>query len=198
MNRKLWRARSVVVLVAALATSSTLGLAARTQSAAVPTEADAVRLEGKIGAIAAADIGSRTARETVEVSEVELESYVLYRMGEQLPVRVDGLDLELRPGRMMATVDMFVDADLASSQPLVGPLFEGAHSVFFEGDFEARNGRGMFSLQGVRVDGIAVPVFLVKALLGSIEDPVDLDAPFDTPLGIDDVVLLDRTARVTY
>jgi hypothetical protein len=168
------------------------------QSATIPSEALAAGLERKMLEIEAAEAGKRTTPDTIEVSEAELESYALYRLGEDLSIRLDSVDLEIRPGMFRATVDMFVARDLASSHPIVGPLFEGRHTVFFDGALVARGGRGTFTLQRVNVDGIRVPVFLVKALLVSLDEPVDLDAPFDTPIGIHDVVLVDRAVRVTY
>ena len=168
------------------------------QSTERPTVEAAEQLERKIRAIEAADSQARGGPDIVQVSELELESYALYGLVDDLAVRIDAVDLEIRSGELAATVDMFVDADLVASQPIAGPLFEGEHSVFFEGGFEARGGRGTFDLQRVRVDGITVPVFLVKALLESLDDPVDLDAPIQTPLGIDDVVLTDRAVSVTY
>jgi len=190
--------RSGAGLVICVLSLTTLGAARVRQEAVVPSEAEAVRLESKIRAIEAADTPGRTRRETVDVSEIELESYVLYGLAGQLPVQVETVDVELRTGQLAATVDMVVEEGLSASQPIAGPLFEGAHTIFFEGAFEARRGTGTFDLQGVRVDGIPVPVFLVKALLENLDEPMDLDAPFETPLGIDDVVVRERSVRVTY
>jgi hypothetical protein len=171
---------------------------AASQTPSLPSETAAASLERKILAIGAAEASRHGTGETVLVSELELESYALYRMSDDLAVRLEGLDLEIRPGRVAATADMFVDSDLAATSPIVGPLFEGAHSVYFEGRFEGRDGVGRFELEGVRVDGVPVPVFLVKALLGSLEHPIDIDAPFDIPVGIEEVTLLSRSVSVTY
>jgi len=190
--------RHRIVWVIALALGGSSVPAATAQMTGTPSESASASLERKLLMIEAADASPRVMPETVQVTEIELESYVLFGMRDQLPVRVDAVDLEIRPGALIASIDMFVDSDLASAQPLVGPLFEGTHTVYFEGAFQASDGVGRFDLEGVRVDGIPVPVFLVKALLSGLEEPFDLDAPFETPIGIDDVRLLSRLVSVTY
>lgn len=168
------------------------------QTDAGPSRSAAEMLEGKIRTIEAAHASGHETGATMRASEVELESYVLYGMRDELGVRLDSLDLSVRPGSFSAAVDMFVDSDLSSFHSIVGPLFEGSHHVLIEGTLAARGGLGTFRLEGVRVDGLIVPVFLVKALLQSLNEPVDLDAPFETPIGIEDVLLLDRSVRVVY
>ena len=71
----------------------------------VPSVAEAARLEQKIRAIEAANEPGRTGRNTVDVSELELESYVLYGIEPEIAVRVDSVDLEIRSGELSATAD---------------------------------------------------------------------------------------------
>jgi hypothetical protein len=170
------------------------GAAQRTE---VPSLAAADRFAAKVLAIEAAGPGSGTGR-TERASEVELESYVLYGLRDQITVQLNTVDLTLLPGELHAAVDMVVTSDLTQAHPVVGPLFEGRHGVTFEGSFEGRGGRGRFVLEGVKVDGLPVPVFLVKALLGSLDEPVDLDEPFDLPIGIEAVTLGRGSVSAVY
>lgn len=167
------------------------------QRAEAPSPAAADRFAAKVLTIESAGSGSGTGR-TERASEVELESYVLYGLRDQITVRLDTVDLTLLPGEVQAAVDMVVTTDLSQAHPVVGPLFEGTHKVAFEGSFEGRGGRGRFALEGVKVDGLPVPVFLVKALLGSLDEPVDLDAPFDLPIGIEAVTLARGSLVAVY
>lgn len=168
----------------------------RTQEETGPSAAMASDLKRKLNEVGAS-AGAASGR-TLRVTEPELESYVLYELRDELAVELDSVDLEIRPGVLAATVRMEVGEDLSAAHPVVGPLFEGTHTVFFEGAFEGQRGLGAFSLERVRLDGVVVPVFMVKALLRNLGEPVDLDAPFRLPAGIQGVVLGERSANVVY
>jgi hypothetical protein len=159
-------------------------------------EAVAADLRRKLDQIGTASGGGSVR--ILRVSEDELESYVLHELRDELTVRLNAVDLEIHPATLAATVDMEVGDDLSSAHPIVGPLFEGRHTVFFEGSFEAVGGQGRFGLERVRVDGIILPVFMVRALLANIGDPIDLDAPFEMPAGVQGVVLGERSVTVSY
>lgn len=186
--------RSLVCGLSILMFVVVAGAAQRTET---PSPAASNRFAAKVLAIEAAQYGSGTGR-MERASEVELESYVLYGLRDEITVRLDTVDLTLVPGAVRGVVDMVVTSDLTGTHSVVGPLFEGSHRVAFEGSFEGRSGRGRFVLEGVKVDGLPVPVFLVKALLGSLDEPVDLDAPFDLPIGIEEVTLSRGNVAAVY
>jgi hypothetical protein len=59
-------------------------------------------LQAKIDAIRAVEKQSSTTRRTVEVSEPELESYVIYGLRNDIPARVDSIDVQLTEGAVAA------------------------------------------------------------------------------------------------
>src|SRR5262249_11561833 len=59
-------------------------------------------LQSKIDAIQAAEKSGPHARKTVEVSEVELESYVLYELREDIPAKIESFDVQLTDGAVAA------------------------------------------------------------------------------------------------
>jgi hypothetical protein len=189
--------RSLAFLAAIVLLPLASGTAGRIGQYA-PSEAGARAVAERLSEVESAQAKGNAPPVTFRVSESDLESYVMYGLRDELAVRLDSLDLEIRAGEFSATMDMYVEEDLAVVHPIVGPLFEGRHSVFFEGTFEGRNARGTFALRRVQVDGVTVPVFLVKAFLRRLDEPLDLDAPFALPIGIEDVTLLSRSASVTY
>src|SRR5688572_24680737 len=71
------------------------------------SERTAQVLQGKIDAIRKAEKATdRRASETVEVSDAELESYVLFSLREEIPARVDSIDVQLTPGSVAAETKM--------------------------------------------------------------------------------------------
>src|SRR5262245_46403633 len=76
------------------------------------SERSAKSLQMKIDAIQAAEtVKDRQGTETVEVSESELESYVLYSMRDLIPARVDSIDVQLTPGAVAADAKLTFPSD---------------------------------------------------------------------------------------
>jgi hypothetical protein len=205
----------VSILVLALAGASALaavvfgppglGLPAGEPSVREVSPAAAASLGRKIEAIRAASQDSSrpaAAAQTLSASDVELESFVLYSMKEEIPARLDSIDVGIRPGVVSAAVQLTFDSARSSGNPVVDMLIGGTHALFVEGALEGRLGRGRFRLEQVRVDGIPVPLFVVEALVDRFVKPrypqVDLAEPFDMPWGIEEIVLSPDTATFTY
>ena len=165
-------------------------------------------LQAKIDAIQAAEkAGNQTGR-TVEVTEPELESYVLYGMKDQIPARVETIDVQLTEGAVAAETRLTFPAD-ATGNVLVDAFVSGTHTFFLKGKLAAAAGRGRFELVEVKVDGIPVPNILVETLVtkyvtpGSPEVPpkypqVDLSEPFPMPWGMESLSITPGKATVTY
>lgn len=158
-------------------------------------------LQAKIDAIQAAEkAGNQTGR-TVEVTEPELESYVLYGMKDQIPARVETIDVQLTEGAVAAETRLTFPAD-ATGNVLVDAFVSGTHTFFLKGKLAAAAGRGRFELVEVKVDGIPVPNILVETLVTKYVTPkypqVDLSEPFPMPWGMESLSITPGKATVTY
>ncbi len=167
---------------------------------------DAARsLRGKIVGIMVADetpTRPADAARTIVASEIELESFVLFAMEDDIPAKVDHVDVEIEPGLVSAATQLTFVAEEASGNPILDFLIGGTHSLFVQGRLEAKGGRGKFDLRSVRVDGIPVPTLIVEALVDRYVTPkypkVDLSEPFDIPWGIEELVLTSNLVTITY
>jgi len=183
---------AAVILAGAAATLAQNGI----------SERSARSLQTKIDAIQAAEkVKDRSGTDTVEVSEPELESYVFYRMKDQIPARVDSIDVQLTAGAVAADAKLTFPPD-STGNPLVDALIGGTHTFFLKGKLAASARRGRFELQEVKVDGIPVPLILVETLVDKYVKPmypdVDLKEPFPMPWGMDSLAITQGRATIVY
>jgi hypothetical protein len=173
----------------------------KTATQASPKAAKA--LQQKIDVIKDSENNPKHNRGSVrtEISEAELESYLLYSLKEDIPAKVDTADVQLGPD----TVGL--DTQITFSQNPTGnsvldTLVGGTHNLFLKGKLVAQHGRGRFDLQDVRVDGIPVPNLLIHTLIKKYVQPkypeVDLNEPFDMPWGIQELKVEQGKAIVVY
>src|SRR5262245_30452359 len=111
MKKKLAIATSCIVLLTVAAVfayrAMPAGSAAAEENEKVSAKA-AKSLEDKIDAIKKADANPdrALAASRVEVSEVELESYMLFKLKEDIPARMDSFDVQLEPGTVAAQTQL--------------------------------------------------------------------------------------------
>jgi hypothetical protein len=160
-------------------------------------------LQQKIDAIKDSETNPKHTKGSArtEISEAELESYLLYSLKEDIPAKVDTANVQLGPD----TVSL--DTQITFSQNPTGnsvldTLVGGTHNLYLKGKLVAQQGRGRFDLQDVRVDGIPVPNLLIQTLVKKYVQPkypeVDLNAPFDMPWGIQELKVEQGKATVVY
>ena len=158
-------------------------------------------LQAKIDAIRAVEKQGSTTRRTVEVSEPELESYVLYGLRNDIPARVESIDVQLTEGAVAADTKLTFPPD-STGNPLVDAFVEGTHTFFMKGKLAASAGRGRFELLEVKVDGIPVPNILIETLVAKYVNPkypeVDLKEPFPMPWGMESLVITPGKATIAY
>ena len=167
-----------------------------------PSEQAAKALQAKIDAVkAASQVGNSRARQTVEVSEVELESYLLFHLRDDIPARLDAVDVQLTEGAVAADTKMTFAPD-TTGNAVMDLLISGTHSFFVKGKLSAAGTRGKFELEEVKVDGIPVPNVLVEVLIAKYVKPkypdVDLNAPFTMPWGIESLVITPGKTTIVY
>jgi hypothetical protein len=142
----------------------------------------------------------RSAVET-EVTESELESYVVYSMKEDIPVQVDSINVHLTPGTVAADTQVTFTSN-ATGNSMLDALVGGTHNLSVKGHLSGAEGVGKFDLEEVKVDGIPVPKVLIQTLVEKYVKPkypeVDLKAPFDMPWGIRVIDIGEGKARIVY
>ena len=192
------------VVIAAAGIVAFRTIAAKEPAKAVEvSEKSAKALRLKIDKIKAAqnDPQHKRGSSQVEVSDGELESYLLYSLKEDIPAKIDSADVQLTDERVALDTQITFSAN-ATGNPVMDALVGGTHNLFVKGRLVAREGRGKFDLEDVRVDGIPVPNFLIQTLIKRYVKPkypdVDLNEPFDVPWGIQELRLQEGKAIVIY
>ena len=166
--------------------------------------AAAVSLDRKIALIRQAESDLEryeSAASTVEITEIEMESFILYEMEDNIPAKVESIDVGIGVETISALTELTFSVE-ETGEFMLDYLMGGTHSLLVEGRLEAKQGSGKFALLGVRLDGFPVPIGLVEMLVGQFVTPrypmVDLSKPFDVPWGIEEVVLSPGLATITY
>jgi hypothetical protein len=167
------------------------------------SQQSAKSLQQKIDAIkkAAETPGHKRGSSRLELSEGELESYVVYSLKDDIPAQIDTIDVQLGPDTVGADTQITFKSN-ATGNPVVDALVGGTHNLFLKGKLVGQGGRGKFDLQEIQVDGIPVPNVLIQALIKKYVKPqypqVDLNEPFDLPWNIQELKLEAGKATVVY
>ena len=211
MPPRLWVVVAVLLVAAAFAGGLWLGASTRAEEPTaealeqfddISPEA-AASLGRKIAAIRGAEGDSgRTEPEALIASEIELESFVLYSMADEIPAKVETIDIAIGNDLISAATELTFETEEGSGNPIVDALLGGTHSLFIEGRLTTDSGQGRFELQRVRVDGFPVPLLVIEALIRRFVTPrfpeVDLDSSFRIPWGIEEVGLTPGLATIGY
>jgi len=160
-------------------------------------------LQQKIDAIKDSETNPKHSRGSArtEISEAELESYLLYSLKEDIPAKVDTAKVQL--GQDTVSLDTQITfSQNPTGNSVLDTLVGGTHNLYLKGKLVAQQGRGRFDLQDVRVDGIPVPNLLIQTLVKKYVQPkypqVDLNEPFDMPWGIQELKVGQGKAIVVY
>ena len=160
-------------------------------------------LQEKIDAIKNAnETSSHTRPPTrIEISEIELESYLLFSLKDDIPAKIDSAEVQLGPDTVALDTQITFGPN-STGNPMVDSLIGGTHNLFLKGKLVAEQSRGKFDLQEIHVDGIPVPNILIQALFKKYVKPkypeADLNEPFDMPWGIQELRLEPGKATVIY
>lgn len=137
----------------------------------------------------------------VQVSEAELESYLIYSLQDEIPAKVDTANVELGPETVGLETQLTFNQN-ATGNPVVDTIVGGTHNLLFRGKLVAEHARGKFDLEEVRVDGIPVPNLFIQTLFKKYVKPkypeADLNEPFDMPWGIEQLKIEQGKATVVY
>jgi hypothetical protein len=160
-------------------------------------------LQQKIDAIKAAENSPqhKPGSSRVQISEAELESYLIYSLQDDIPAKIDSAKVQLS-GDTIGLDTQLTFVSNATGNPVVDALVGGTHNLLFRGKLVAEHARGKFDLEDVRVDGIPVPNIFIQTLFKKYVKPkypeADLNEPFDMPWGIQELKLDNGRATVVY
>lgn len=134
--------------------------------------------------------GRPAAKETVIVTERQINSFVNLSLGDRIPPEVSDLELRLRPGRLAAHA--VVDLDRLKAKLPEGSglsllsLLSGPVPVDLRGRLEGADGMGRFELEEATVGGVGVPPSVLAQLVSlatrNAEQPAGLDIAAPQPL----------------
>jgi hypothetical protein len=160
-------------------------------------------LQQKIDAIKSAENSPQHKRGSsrVQLSEAELESYLIYSLQDDIPAKIDSANVQLA-GDTVGLDTQLTFTSNATGNPVVDALVGGTHNLLFRGKLVAEHARGKFDLEDVRVDGIPVPNIFIQTLFKKYVKPkypeADLSEPFDMPWGIEELKIDNGKATVVY
>ena len=158
------------------------------------------RIERRLGA------GKPASRQTIVVTERQLNSYVTLSLAAKIPPGLSGLDLDLQKDRLFARgiVDLDrVKARLAQGAGLLAFL-SGSVPVELRGRFSSADGKGRVEVEEALVAGISLPPAMVAQIVSqstrSDKRPQGFDilAPFPLPFAARRVRLEPGRALVDF
>jgi hypothetical protein len=159
---------------------------------------DATQLKQKVAAINAhADKPTKAGRRTI-VTESEVNSYLVYEAGDQIPVGVvDPSITVIGPGRLSGRAVVDLDAVRKQKAPtsLLDPMnyLMGRLAVTAVGKLTTANGVGHFELESSSVGSIPIPKILLQEIVSyysrTPQKPggIGLDDPFALPARIREI-----------
>ena len=161
---------------------------------------DADRFQSKLTKIVEfgnAPAAKSSQRRNTPVTDLEVNSYLKYRAGEQIPTGIVDPELSaLGGGRVSGKA--VVDLDAVRTQKKRGwldPLgyLTGKLPVTASGVLITKEGKGQFQLQSAEISGVTIPKSVLQELLShyskSAENPegINMDAPFELPAKIQEI-----------
>jgi len=172
---------------------------------------EADRFQSKLTKIVAFGYAPAAAAKTTQshntpVTDLEVNSYLKYRAGDQVPTGIVDPELSaLGSGRVAGKA--VVDLDAVRTQKKRGwldPLgyLTGRLPVTASGVLTTKDGKGQFQLQSAEISGVTIPKSVLQELLShyskSPENPegINMDAPFELPAKIREIRVGTGTSTV--
>lgn len=172
------------------------------------SQADAESLGRKLEAIKKRhqDKGEQR-RETVTVSESELNSYLNLTYKAQMPPGISDVDVrfkvDLVEARGLLDLDRVRDKMPAQSPWSPLALLRGKVPVELSGRLETRDGYGTLEVEEATIASVPVPMAFLEEIVGyatknpADPDGIDINAPFRLPYAVDRV-RFELTRAVLY
>jgi hypothetical protein len=192
-----------ITLAALLFTTTVSGLLA----AEAVSRRDAARLQAKIEQITRNSTIQRKVAARTPITEAEVNSYLRYELGDQIPAGVtDPWVTLLDDGRLSgkATVDLARVGQSRKSSGMLDPFnfLSGSLPLAVNGVLRTKNGVGSFALDSASISGVPVPTWMLQEIVSYYSKSetaplgVTLDKPFMLPSGIREIHLAKGQAVV--
>lgn len=185
----------IVATVGALALVTTAALSAQGKL----SKPDATRFETKLAQIQknAETPRKGNAARSIQVSDVEVNSYLKYSAGSQVPVGIvdptlNGVGNGRVTGRAIVDLDAVRTQKKRSWTDPLGYLM-GKLPVTAAGTLTTQKGVGRFQLESAEISGVTIPKSLLQELLSyyskTPENPngINMDEPFVLPSAIQEI-----------
>lgn len=164
------------------------------------SKADAAKFQAKLAQIernGGQPRRGKTPPRATQISDVELNSYLKFLAGAQVPVGIADPALHAA-GNGHVTGDAIVDLDAVRTQKKrawTDPLayLTGKLPVNAAGTLTTSNGVGRFRLEWAQISGVSIPKSLLQELLtyysAAPERPngINMDDPFQLPAAIQEI-----------
>lgn len=141
------------------------------------------RIERRLGA------GKPASRQTIVVTEKQLNSYVRLSLAAKIPPALSGIELDLQKDRFFA--HGVLDLDLVKSKVPAGAgllaFLSGSVPVELRGRFSGADGKGRVEVEEALVAGISLPPAMVAQIVSQSTrnekrpQGIDILAPFPLP-----------------
>lgn len=169
---------------------------------------DATRFQGKLAQIEKVAVTPRkgNAARTTEVTDIEVNSYLRFLAGTQVPVGIVEPMLHAA-GNGRVTGRAVVDLDVVRTQQKrawTDPLgyLTGRLPVTASGTVTTKDGIGRFALESAEISGVTIPKSLLQELVSyysrTAETPagINIDEPFQLPAAIREIRIGLGTAAI--
>ena len=141
------------------------------------------------------DQQSTVPNKSYEVTENELNAYLMAQLYQQDQKAVESIDLLLKEGTFLTRVEVNTDElHIKGDDATIGYLkllLRGTQTLEVEGKLQAADGLASYLVQEARLSGITLPAPWVNSLLSSLgkrnNPPFDPTEPFEMPYGIQSV-----------
>ena len=170
------------------------------------TKQDATRFETKLASITHYGLVPSRRTQTTQVSDSELNSYLKYSAGSQIPVgivqpTINALGNGRVGGRALVDLDAVRKQKKRSWTDPLGYL-SGMLPITAAGTLTTQNGVGRFQLESAEISGVTIPKSLLQELLSyysrTTENPsgINMDDPFELPARIREIRVAQGSATI--
>ena len=160
-------------------------------------QSGAEKVRQVLAALSANSQKGHPPRRTYQLSQAEINAYLLDELRHQEENAVKSIMVLLRDGEFVTILE--IDPDRlplggdTTTGGLLGLLFEGKQTLEIEGQLSVNSGSGNYQIQQVRFNGMVLPIELVNEILTSLgrsqNPPLDPTSTFPMPYGIQSVVV---------
>lgn len=128
----------------------------------------------------------------VVFTEKELNSYLYYKAGTQLPPNLRNLDLQLEQDSVVAQADLDLSQAKSAQASTIPDMFKRPLPIYLSGKLLTNKGWGYFQPESIRVGMLPVPVSVLDSIVKYVTErqtgkPHSLNDWFALPYGIKEI-----------